>query len=96
MNGYNMKASDVTAAKPRLVLIINGGSSSIKFVLFEAGDGTGPYSGGGHSYGRIGPSGLTGSSTSPGNPHPPRQWSEHLPELKIREGNVVDLMKLQP
>lgn len=33
-----MKTSDVVAAKARLILTINGGSSSIKFALFEAGD----------------------------------------------------------
>ncbi len=33
-----MKTSDVTATKARLILTINGGSSSIKFALFEAGD----------------------------------------------------------
>ena len=33
-----MKTTDVTATKARLILTINGGSSSIKFALFEAGD----------------------------------------------------------
>ena len=34
----NMNASNVTTKMPHLILTINGGSSSIKFALFEAGD----------------------------------------------------------
>jgi acetate kinase len=33
-----MNVSDATVAKPRLILTVNGGSSSIKFAVFEAGE----------------------------------------------------------
>ena len=65
-------------ANPR-ILTINGGSSSIKFALFEAGDPLRRIPEGGierTGVPKTGPPGRNGCGTRQGHPRPPRQWRE--------------------